>query len=211
MIFSDIKIEDYCVFMSSEIPQYLLELERETNLSTTMPQMLSGRLQGRFLSLISRMVKPDTILELGTFTGYSALCLAEGMKKDGKLISIELDEEFKPLIDKYISLSPFAENIKIIYGDALDLMSNLDIGFDLVFIDAYKQDYISYYEKSLLLLNDNGIIITDNVLWSGQVINEPYDKTAWALNEFNEYVRNDSRTEQIMLPVRDGISLIVKK
>lgn len=207
----DRKIEDYCIKMSSQVPDYLLDLERETNLVTTMPQMLSGRLQGRLLSLLSKILKPDFILEIGTFTGYSALCLAEGLNDKGSLLSIELDVEMKNIIDKYVFKSPFHGNIEIIYGDAREILPELDAVADLVFIDAHKPDYILYYEEALRLLRPGGVILTDNVLWSGKVIYETEDKTALALHQFNEYVRLDERTEKIMLPFRDGITMIMKK
>lgn len=211
MIFNDLKIEDYCIQMSSDIPDYLLELEKETNLSTTMPQMLSGRLQGRILSFISRLNNPGKILELGTFTGYSALCLAEGLVENGRLITVELDREFDRIIKKYIDKSLYKENIEVVYGDALEFMKTLNEAFDIIFIDAYKQDYILYYEQAVRLLRKGGLIITDNVLWSGKVIFEIDDKTALALNEFNKHVKGDKRVEKIMIPVRDGITLIMKK
>jgi len=213
MIFGlqDKNIEDYCINMSSQVPDYLLQLERETNLVTTMPQMLSGRLQGRFLSLISKIMYPDAILEIGTFTGYSALCLAEGLSSNGRLISVELDIEMKKIIDKYVDSSPFRNMIEILYGDAKDILPKLDVAIDLVFIDAHKPDYTLYYEEALRLLRPGGVILTDNVLWSGKVIYESDDKTALALHQFNDYVKNDDRTEKIMLPFRDGISIIRKK
>lgn len=197
--------------MSSDIPDYLLELEKETNLSTTMPQMLSGRLQGRILSFISRLNNPGKILELGTFTGYSALCLAEGLVENGRLITVEQDREFDKIIKKYIDKSPYKENIEVVYGDALEFMKTLNETFDIIFVDAYKLDYILYYEQAVRLLRKGGLIITDNVLWSGKVIFEIDDKTALALNEFNKHVKGDKRVERVMIPVRDGISLIMKK
>ena len=213
MIFGlqDKKVEDYCINMSSPVPDYLLQLERETNLVTTMPQMLSGRLQGRFLSLISKILNADTILEIGTFTGYSSLCLAEGLSSNGRLISIELDVEMKKIIDKYIEKSPFGGKIKVLYGDAKEILPELDVTVDMVFIDAHKPDYILYYEETLRLLRPGGVILTDNVLWSGKVIYEPDDRIGMALHQFNEHVKNDERTEKIMLPFRDGISIIRKK
>jgi predicted O-methyltransferase YrrM len=213
MIFGlqDKKIEDYCINMSSPVPDYLLQLERETNLVTTMPQMLSGRLQGRFLSLIGKILNADIILEIGTFTGYSALCLAEGLSSKGRLISIELDIEMKKIIDKYFEKSPFGGKIEVLYGDAKEIIPELDVTVDMVFIDAHKPDYILYYEETLRLLRPGGVILTDNVLWSGKVIYEPDDRIGMALHQFNEHVKNDERTEKIMLPFRDGISIIRKK
>lgn len=211
MNFTDIKIENYCSYSSMNIPDYLLDLERETNLKTTMPQMLSGRLQGRLLSLISKMVKPDKILEIGTFTGYSALCLAEGLNTNGKLITIEVNDEYNWLVDKYFNISPYKENIIFKFGDALEIIENIDLLFDIVFIDAHKNDYFKYYDLIINKVRSGGLIIVDNVLWSGKVIFELEDKTAELLNDFNNFIKNDFRVEQVMLPIRDGISLILKK
>ena len=208
MKFADIKVEGYCIKNSFEIPDYLLELEKETNLTKLMPQMLSGRLQGRVLSFISSLVNPKRILEIGTFTGYSALCLAEGLSENGKLITIEYDNELKEIITKYIKKSGFDKNIELIIDDAKTALDNLSGGIDLVFLDAFKDDYLLYYEKIIPKMNRGGIILADNVLWSGKVINDLNDKTAKAINEFNEYVQKDTRTENIMLPIRDGLSII---
>ena len=211
MNFTDIKLETYCIESSMEIPAYLLDLERETNLKTTMPQMLSGRLQGRLLSFISKIVKPVNILEIGTFTGYSALCLAEGIDKDGKLITIEANDEYNWLIDKYFKISPYFNKIDFRFGDALKIIESLDLEFDLVFIDAHKNDYLQYYKSIINKIRSGGIIIVDNVLWNGKVIFELGDKTAELLNNFNSYIKKDVRVEQIMLPIRDGLTLILKK
>lgn len=208
MKFVKIKIDEYCVKNSIDIPDYLLELEKETNLTKLMPQMLSGRLQGRVLSFLSRIVNPKKILEIGTFTGYSALCLAEGLPANGKLITIEYNNELKEIITRYIKKSPFNKNIELIIDDAKMALDNLSGNIDLVFLDASKEDYLLYYKKIIPKLNKGGIIVADNVLWSGKVINDINDKTAKAINEFNEYVQNDIRTENIMLPIRDGLSII---
>lgn len=209
--FIELKAEEYCIGMSSSIPDYLVELEKETNLITTMPQMLSGRLQGRLLSFISKFLKPSSILEIGTFTGYSALCLAEGIEKSGHLLTIELDSEYEHIIKKYFKKSPFNDKLELQIGDALHIIKSLKTKFDLIFIDAYKLDYLKYYEISIDLLRKGGLIITDNVLWSGKVIYELEDKTAKALDEFNSFVKNDDRVDKIMIPIRDGITLIRKK
>ena len=208
MNFIDIKLEEYSIENSSEIPEYLLELERETNLTQLMPQMISGRLQGRLLSLLSKIINPKNILEIGTFTGYSALCLAEGLQKQGKLTTIEYDKELKDIVKKYISKSPYENQIEAIFGDALTVVPELNQTFDLVFIDAHKPDYLNYYNMLIPKMNSKGIIIADNVLWSGKVINQLTDKTAKAIDDFNKFVKNDDRVENIILPVRDGISLI---
>ena len=210
MDFINIKLEEYSINNSMNIPEYLNELEKETNLTKLMPQMLSGRLQGRVLSFISKLIQPKNILEIGTFTGYSALCLAEGLQNNGKLTTIEFDMEMKSIIDKYFNKSDFKDQMELILADAKKVLENLTEKFDLVFIDAFKDDYIYYYEKIVPFLNYRAIIIADNVLWSGKVINDIEDKTAIAINKFNQHVKNDSRTENIILPIRDGLSLIRK-
>ncbi|HHB52392.1 MAG TPA: methyltransferase [Saprospiraceae bacterium] len=210
MNFSNIKIEGYILSNSMDVPEYLIQLERETNLTTLMPQMLSGRLQGRLLSFISKMVNPENILEIGTFTGYSALCLAEGLRESGKLTTIEYDPEMKNIIEKYIGKSGMQDKIEVIFDDAKNVLDKLNNTYDLVFLDAFKEDYILYYENIIPRLKSGGIIIADNVLWSGKVITEPDDKTASAIIEFNRHVNNDPRTENIILPIRDGLSLIRK-
>ena len=210
MNFINIKLEEYSIDNSANIPEFLLELERETNLTQLMPQMISGRLQGRLLSFLSKIIRPKNILEIGTFTGYSALCLAEGLQQNGKLITIEYDEKLKEIIDKYVNKSGYKEKIKLIIGDALSVIPSLNENFDLVFVDAHKPDYLNYYEMIMPKINSGGIIIVDNVLWSGKVINELTDKTAKAIDGFNKFVKNDERTENLILPIRDGISLIRK-
>ncbi len=211
MNFKNIKIEEYILSNSMDIPDYLIELERETNLTTLMPQMLSGRLQGRLLAFLSKMINPENILEIGTFTGYSALCLAEGLAENGKLITIEYDPELKNIIEKYIEKSGMQNRIEVIFNDAIHIIDKLEKAFDLVFLDAYKEDYINYYQKIIPKLNPGGIIIADNVLWSGKVITDQSDKTTKAIIEFNKFVNADPNTENVILPIRDGLSLIRKK
>jgi predicted O-methyltransferase YrrM len=210
--FIENKTEDYCIGMSTSIPDYLIKLEKETNLITTMPQMLSGPLQGRLLSFISKFLQPSNILEIGTFTGYSALCLAEGLEDSGRLLTIEIDPKYEHVIRKYFGLSPFYNNLELQIGDAMQIIVGLNTKFDLIFIDAYKLDYLKYYKIAVNnLIRKGGIIIADNVLWSRKVIYDKVDKTAKALDEFNSFVKNDVRVEKIMLPIRDGITLIRKK
>ncbi len=210
MNFVNIKLEEYSIENSMDIPQYLMDLERETNLTKLMPQMLSGRLQGRLLSILSKIINPQNILEIGTFTGYSALCLAEGLRENGKLITLEFDAELKTIIDKYIGKSPYKNKIQLIIGDALKIVPELAETFDLVFLDAHKPDYLNYYKTLIPKMKSSGIIVADNVLWSGKVINELNDKTAKAIDDFNKFVKNDKQTENIILPIRDGLSLIRK-
>ena len=211
MNFVNIKIESYCIANSMEVPDYLIALERETNLTQTMPQMLSGRLQGRILSMFSRLIKPDRILEIGTFTGYSALCLAEGLKTGGELITVEYDTSLRYIIEKYMTLSGLNDKINVVYDDAKKVLDTLTGMFDIVFLDAFKEDYIHYYEKVIPMLKSGGLIIADNVLWSGKVLEETKDSSAIAIKKFNKHVKNDERVENVIIPVRDGLSIIRKK
>ncbi|MEZ4906747.1 MAG: class I SAM-dependent methyltransferase [Saprospiraceae bacterium] len=211
MNIENIKIENYCIEHSEKIPDYLIDLEKETNLKTTMPQMLTGRIQGRLLSFLSKMINPKSILEIGTFTGYSALCLAEGLQENGILRTYEVNNENISLIKKIFQLSPFNKNIELIEGDALKLLKNRNEKYDIVYIDANKNDYPEYYKLIIDKVNSNGLILIDNVLWSGKVIFDADDKTASILRDFNIAIKNDTRVEKIMLPIRDGLSIIRKK
>ncbi len=208
------QLEKYLTTHTTEADELLSNLERETFQKTTQPQMLSGGYQGRFLSLISKMIQPQKILEIGMFTGYSALCLAEGLQEDGKLLTIDRNEELLYLVKKYFEQSKYKNQIEIKIGDALEVMETVEPGsFDLIFIDADKQNYINYYQKSLELLRPGGVILADNVLWYGKVLGEisPDDKSSFILKAFSEQVKSDNRVEVIVLPIRDGISLIRKK
>jgi len=204
------KNEDYSTLNSNPVPQYLLDLERETHIKTINPRMLSGQLQGRILSMVSKMIRPKKILEIGTFTAYASLCMAEGLIKGGSLDTIEVNPELKNLINKYVKKSPYKDQINLHFGDAMQIIDNLSGPYDLIFIDAGKDHYIDYYEKVLPILNKGGIILADNVLWSGKVIDDPQDETARSIHKFNRHVKMDGRTEVVMLPVRDGISIIRK-
>lgn len=208
------ELEKYLENHSSPVNELLVELRRETYQKTTQPHMLSGDYQGQFLSIISRLIQPKTILEIGTFTGYSALCLAEGMAKDGKLITIDRNEELMYLPKKYFDQSPYADQIDFKIGDALDVLDELkDEIYDLVFIDADKSNYINYYEKVIGQVRKGGVLLVDNVLWYGKVLEEakPNDKDTQVLKEFNDKVAKDDRVEVVILPIRDGISLIRKR
>jgi len=207
----DQEIEKYLDKITTNEDELLYELNRETNLHTTLPRMLSGKIQGKFLEFISMMKKPEYILEIGTFTGYSALCLAKGLKPDGKLITIESNEELEEFIQKYISKSDNSDKIELIIGDALKVIKDINYNFDLVFIDADKVEYLEYYKLVKQKLNPEGIIVVDNVLWSGKVVNSSKpDKETKALREFNEFVMHDEEVEQVMLSIRDGLLLIQK-
>lgn len=206
------QLEKYLSLHTTPESDLLKQLEKETFQKTTQPQMLSGGYQGRLLCLISKLIQPKRILEIGTFTGYATLCLAEGLPKDGKIITIDRNEELMYLPKKYFEESEFSNQIEMKTGNALDVLDELDEIFDLVFIDADKSNYINYYEKVLGKMNSGGVILADNVLWYGKVLEEakPNDKDTIILKEFNEMAVKDERVETIILPIRDGISLIRK-
>ncbi len=206
------ELGDYLAQHSTAEAELLKKLEKETFQKTTQPQMLSGGYQGRLLSLISKLIRPKRILEIGTFTGYATLCLAEGLSKEGKIITIDRNEELMYLPRKYFAESEYSQQIEFRIGNALDVLDDLNEKFDLVFIDADKSNYINYYEKVLGKMNPGGVILADNVLWYGKVLQETKanDKDTKILKEFNELTSKDPRVESIILPVRDGISLIRK-
>ncbi|MFV0507185.1 MAG: O-methyltransferase [Bacteroidales bacterium] len=205
-------LEYYIEQHIDEEPEHLRELTRATNLETLHSRMLSGHLQGRILSMISKLVAPINILEIGTFTGYSALCLAEGLQKGGRLTSIEINDEIAEFACQAIEKSEYSDNINIVLGDALEVIPKLQYTFQLIFIDANKRDYSSYYDMVFPLLDIGGVIIADNVLWSGKVVRklDEKDEQTVELLAFNEKVKNDSKVEKVILPVRDGISIIRK-
>jgi len=204
------KLSQYCLDHSSEQSAILYELERETYLKTLAPQMLSGHLQGLLLTMISKMLRPVRILELGTFTGYSAICLAQGLAPNGLLHTIEVNEEMQPIIQKYVKKAGLQDQIKTHVGDAGLIVPTLDEVFDLAFIDAGKKDYESHFEMVLEKTRSGGIILIDNVLWSQKVIAENLDQGAQTVDAFNKKIKNDPRIENVVLPIRDGITLIRK-
>lgn len=202
----------YCKEHSSHQEELLWALERETHLKTLAPQMISGPLQGKLLEFLSKMIQPKFILEIGTFTGYSALCLAKGLQKGGKLTTIEVNQELSPIIEKYIQLAGYKNQIQLVIGKAEEWIPNLlDNHFDLSFIDAGKKQYQEHYDLVLPKLKPGGWILCDNVLWSGKVIHPNSDKETAAIHAFNEYVAQDSRVEKVLLPLRDGLFIIKKK
>ena len=206
------EIQEYAEEHSSEESTLLSRLNRETHVNHLFPRMLSGRVQGRFLAMLSRMINPRMILEVGTYTGYSALCLAEGLQEGGLLYSIELNDENEELIKKYIREAGFEEKIVLRFGHALDILPDFDEVFDLVFLDADKENYISYYKMALERLSRHGIILADNTLWSGKVLDpQERDKETRGIKEFNEYIKKDDRVDKVMLTIRDGMTLIMKK
>ena len=211
MNFSLKKLASYCIDHSSKVDDILVQLERETHLKVLSPQMISGPLQGQLLALISRMVNPQSILEIGTFTGYSTICLAQGLKKEGIITSIESNEELKYISTKYFKLAGIEKNINQLWGDAKEIIHTLAGPFDMLFIDAGKQDYAYYYDHLIDKLRPQGIIIVDNVLWSGKVTIQKKDSDTSIMDEFNKKIRDDERVDNIMLPIRDGITIIIKK
>ena len=206
------ELEEYCEAHSTPESDLLYRLNRETNLKCIKPRMISGHLQGRLLSFISQMMRPKRILEIGTYTGYATLCLAEGLSDDGRIDTIEVDEELEEMIRRHFSQSAYNEKITLHIGDALQVLKQLDATWDLVFMDAEKDDYIAYYELVLPRLRQGGIILADNVLWSGKVIQEVKtgDKETRALMKFNDYILEDKRVKNFLLPFRDGIMVIEK-
>ncbi|HSM62584.1 MAG TPA: O-methyltransferase [Gillisia sp.] len=206
-------IDNYATAHTQAEPDVLAQLTRETYQKILQPRMLSGHFQGRLLSILSKIVNPKTILELGTYTGYSAICLAEGLKENGELHTLDINEELQTIQNKYFELSGFRNNIHQHLGEALKILPNLDMKFDLIFMDADKPNYPAYFNLIIDKLNPGGILLTDNVLWSGKVV-EPLkmdDESTRALLEYNTLVATDSRLETVMLPIRDGLSLSRRK
>lgn len=206
-------LEHYVEQHSTPESDLLKRLDRETHAKILMPRMVSGHIQGRFLSMISHMIKPHIVLEIGTFTGYSAICLAEGLPPEGKLITIDVNEEIESFARSFIEQSEKGKQIEQRIGNALEIIPGLDMQFDLVFIDADKINYQNYYDLVIDKVKQGGYILADNVLWSGKVFKDipKMDKDTQALIDFNDMVQNDDRVENVMLPVRDGLLLIRKK
>lgn len=191
----------------SEALQYCV---RQTNLKTLQPRMLSGHLQGRFLSLISKMMQPARILEIGMFTGYSAICLAEGLIENGKLIAIEVNDEVIPIAQQSIARAGLENKIEIIHGDALHIIPKLIGAFDIVFIDAAKRQYAAYFDAVIDKVRIGGLIIADNILWSGKILDDVYDTDTRLIDAFNKKMITDTRLETVLLPLRDGLMMARK-
>jgi len=202
-------IDDYAVNHSQEEPQLLKELNRETWQKVLNPRMLSGSFQGRVLSMISKLINPKTILEIGTYTGYSALCLAEGLQEDGTLYTIDKNEELEELQEKYFQKSAYSNQIKQYIGNALEIIPTIEAKFDLVFIDADKSNYINYFHLIIDKMNKGGVILSDNVLWSGKVVEtlNPKDMDTKTLLSYNKLLNTDKRLETVLLPIRDGLTI----
>ena len=202
-------LENYANIHSQEEPALLRALSRETHLRVLQPRMLSGHLQGRFLSLLSKLIRPKYILEIGTFTGYATLCLAEGLAPEGVLHTIEVNEELEEIQNKYFAKSPYREQIVQHFAPALEVIPTLETGIDIAFIDADKKNYLNYLDAVLSKMSRGGVILSDNVLWSGKVV-EPLkgsDKHTQILMEYNRRLATDPRLETVLLPIRDGISI----
>jgi len=207
------KVNNYIKNHTTELPDYLQELERETHLKLIAPQMISGRVQGRFLKLFSELCRPNNILEIGTYSGYSAICMAYGLQEKGKLITIDINEELERIQSKYFEKSGLADKIESVFGNALDLIPKYeDDHFDLVFMDADKSNYCNYYNLVLPKMKKGAFLLADNVLWDGKVFEEvaENDKDTKAIIEFNTLVQNDDRVENVLLFMRDGMMLVRK-
>lgn len=206
-------LDDYVVQHSENEPELLKSLTKETYQKVLQPRMLSGHFQGRILSLISKLTRPNHILEIGTFTGYSALCLAEGMQQNGQLHTIDINEELVDLQRRYFDASGLGPQIHQHLGSAIDIIPTINLNFDLVFIDADKPNYVNYFHLIIDKLNSGGIIISDNVLWSGKVVEpiKPDDISTKTVLEYNKVLKNDERIETVLLPIRDGLTISLKK
>jgi len=209
MHFLSEELENYAAQHTEDEPLLLKELNKRTHLNVLQPRMISGHFQGRFLSLLSKMVQPRTILEIGTYTGYATLCLAEGVHPEGVLHTIDIKEELTDLQREFFDRSGYGSQIVQHLGKAADIIPALDTTFDLVFIDADKQNYAHYFDLVIEKMNRGGIILSDNVLWSGKVVEEVKhnDKHTQALMAYNQKIKDDPRVETVLLPIRDGITL----
>lgn len=208
----DHKIEEYIEKNSSVEPNILKDLNKETYLKVLNPRMLSGHLQGRFLSIISKLIKPKKILEIGTYTGYSAICMAEGLIENGVIHTIDINEELSSIQNKYFKKTSNNNSIIQYVGDAKNIINNINETFDLVFLDADKENYIKYYKLFIDKVKKGGLIIADNVLWTGKVVDPENhdDNLTNYLIDFNKMIAEDNRVENIILPLRDGLNIILK-
>ena len=213
MYFLPEKLDDYVVAHSQEEPELLQALKRETYQKILQPIMLSGPYQGRVLSMLSKLIRPKSILELGTFTGYATLCLAEGLQQEGNIDTIDVNEELLDFQRKYFDKSGYGSQIQQHLGSAIDILPTLDKTYDLVFIDADKPNYRNYFHLVIDKLNPGGIILSDNVLWHGKVVEPLNDKdiSTKAVLDFNTLLRNDDRIETVLLPIRDGLTISRRK
>jgi len=213
MEFISQELDDYVCAHSENEPTILYELNRETHINVLLPRMLSGHFQGRVLSMLSHMIQPENVLEIGTYTGYSALCFAEGLKENGKITTIDRNEELEDLVNEYVAKAGLEKQVFCKIGDAMKIIPTIDEEFDIVFIDADKENYINYYNLVFDKVKKGGYIIIDNVLWSGKVLDEvdEKDNDTKVLVELNAMVHNDSRVQEVLLPIRDGLLIVRKK
>ncbi len=213
MEFISPELDAYVCVHSENEPELLSELNRKTHLEVLRPRMLSGHYQGRVLSILSHMIQPKYVLEIGTYTGYSALCFAEGIQEGGKVLTIDINEELEDIVREFIGKSEYTDKIDYRIGDAMELIPELTEEFDLVFIDADKQNYINYYQLVLPKVRKGGYIIADNVLWSGKVAENSIkpDKDTQLLMDFNKMVQEDDSVQNVLFPIRDGLMIARKK
>lgn len=209
MHFISQELEDYIEQHSEKEPQLLAALNKETYQKILLPRMLSGHFQGRVLSMLAKLIRPVNILEIGTYTGYSALCLCEGMQENGQLHTIDIKEELIDFQRKHFDKSPWGKQITQHLGEAVNIIPTLETKFDLVFIDADKENYINYFELIVPKMTKGGIILSDNVLWSGKVLEplSPKDTSTKILLEYNKLLKEDPRVETVLLPIRDGLTV----
>lgn len=204
------KVREYCAALSEPQDPLLTKLERETHLSTIAPQMIAGRWQGALLGMLSRLVSPECILEVGTFTGYSTICLARGLRSNGTMDTIEADPEREAIIRDYLRQAELESQVTLHIGDAMDILPSLDKTYQLIFIDAGKRDYKAYYARSKDLLDAGGLLMLDNTLWGGKVIADPEDADARLIHTLNTEIQNDQAVRSVILPMRDGLTLVQK-
>ncbi len=209
MHFISEQLEHYIAQHSQNEPELLAALNRETHQKVLQPRMLSGHFQGRVLSMLSKLIRPLHILEIGTYTGYATLCLCEGMQKNGSIDTIDINEELEFIQRKYFDLSVWNSQIKQHIGDAIEIIPTLNKKYDLVFIDADKENYLNYFDLIVPKMNEGGIILSDNVLWSGKVLEtpDPRDLSTNILLEYNKKINQDPRVETVLLPIRDGLTV----
>ena len=210
----ELKIEEYILSHIDPEPELLKRMTREAHVKLLRPRMISGNIQGRLLKVLTSMFMPQNILEIGTFTGYSALCMAEGAPENSKIVTIEIDDEMESFIRKYFNESDYGHKIELILGDALKVIHEFDDNyFDLIFVDANKRDYCAYYDIAFDKLSKDGVMLVDNTLWDGKVVDEKFqhDNQTKGVLEFNNHIKDDIRIEKIILPIRDGLTIIRKK
>ena len=212
MEFISQELDNYVCDHTENEPVLLYDLNRRTHLEVLRPRMLSGHFQGRVLSMLSNMISPLNVLEIGTYTGYSALCFAEGLQVGGKVTTIDINEELEDLVREYISKSDYSNNVDFFVGDAMEIIPTLTTEFDIVFIDADKQNYSGYYDLVFDKVKKGGYIIADNVLWSGKVVEEyeTTDRDTQLLMDFNKKVQDDTRVQNVLFPIRDGLMIARK-